>query len=249
MSGVEEVAPTSGPSSPRQDTMTGTADTKVQTTEISVFRPLTRHITARDVQLPDSFFEPTAKELSNAIRNYSNNVQNMANAPLKTKKMRDAEEQKRMSRFPKVLIRILLPDRVALQGIFTPQTTIHQLTDFVRGTLIEPDISFYLFVVPPKRKLTDMRSTLWKEQLVPAAIVHLGVEGTITKSAQLIKPEILSKMEDAPEAAGQQDATKQDEKSSDATKPENGNAVEDSSKKKSTKVASKLNKIPKWFKK
>lgn len=248
MSGAEGAERTSGPATSQQETTAGTANEEGQTLQISVFRPMTRHITARDVQLPDSFFEPTAKELSTAIRNYSSNTQSMLNAPLKTKKMRDAEEQKRMSRFPKVLIRILLPDRVAIQGVFTPQSTIRQVNDFVRGTLIDPNMSFYLFVVPPKRKLTDMRSTLWKEQLVPAAIVYLGVDGATTDSAQLIKPEILAKIEDAPEALSQQDSTKQDEVPPNATKEENKNVVADP-KEKTAKLAKKINKIPKWFKK
>lgn len=247
MSGTEEAGQESSASSSQH---AGDGTGKVAGSEISIFRPMTKHITVRDVQLPDSFFEPTAKELSNAMRNFSNNTQNMLNATMKTKKMREAEAQRRMSRFPKVLIRILFPDRVAIQGIFTPQTTLLQVTEFVRRALRDEDkVNFYLFVVPPKRKLSDMRSTLWKEGLVPAAIVHLGVDGAITNSSELIKPELLAKMEDAPEAKSQQqEATTDSGAPADVTQHDKADAEEDAAKK-SAKSEAKLKKVPKWFKK
>lgn len=210
--------------------------------QASLFRPATKHVTARDIQLPDSFFEPTSAELANAASLLTNRTENLQNATLKTKKMRDAETQKRMSRFPKVLIRILLPDRIGLQGIFTPKTTIRQLTNFVAAALNKENTpSFYLFVVPPKRKLSNMNATLWDESLVPAAIIHLGVDGEFTSSAQIIKPEIFAKMTDAPETVN------------DVKEPEKDSAehveVLNNESGKSTSKSTMKPKIPKWFKK
>lgn len=207
--------------------------------EARVFRPSTERFDPRRVELPDDFFEPSAEELSAAVRSMAQGAQRMADAPLMTKKMRDELAAKRMSRFRKVLIRVLLPDRVAVQGIFEPASTIRQVQRFVRAALRDPkNVRFHLFVVPPKMKLTKLDATLWSEGLVPAALVHIGIEEGPTESQQLLKDALLEVMEDTPALAPPQPPPAPP---ADESKPERKPAAPP--KKSSSK------KIPKWFRK
>lgn len=169
--------------------------------EVRVFRPSQVRFDPRRVELPDDFFQPSSEEIAHASKQLSAAVHRLNDAPLMTKKMRDAETAKRMSRFRKVLIRILFPDRVAIQGVFTPQSTIKQVVRFVRAALLDArNVKFHLFVVPPKMKLQKPDATLWSEGLVPAALVHVGIDEGPEDSAQLLKPYLLEVIEDTPES-------------------------------------------------
>ena len=205
---------------------------------VRVFRPCATKFNPREVQLSDDFFEPSSEELADAVRQYATASQRLQNAPLMTKRMRAAETEKKMSRFRKVLIRILLPDRVALQGIFTPQSTIRQVIRFVRASLLDArNVKFHLFVVPPKMKLLDLDKTLWGEGLCPAALVHIGIDEGPSTSAELLKPWLLDQIEDPPEAA-----TVHNPAPSIAPEPQK-------EEKAPAKAKNPLRKLPKWFKK
>lgn len=52
-------------------------------------------------------------------------------SPLKTKKMRNAEEQERMKKYPKATIRVRFPDRLLLQAVFQSKETGNCLKIFV----------------------------------------------------------------------------------------------------------------------
>lgn len=126
---------------------------------------------------------------------------------MKTKKMRQAEEDERMSRFRHVLIRIQFPDRVMLQGVFQPKSTLRQVRRFVRAALLHArDVPFHFFVTPPKQTLTDMDVTLWRQRLVPKALIHIGFDdddvsnnNNMKNTVTLLKPLLTDMITDAPE--------------------------------------------------
>lgn len=210
--------------------------------QVRVFRPSIVRFDPRKVQLPDDFFQPSISELVSATRQFSTRVQNMGDAPLMTKKMRDAEAAKRMSRFRKVLIRILFPDRLALQGIFTPQTTVRQVVRFVRAALLDArNVKFHLFVVPPKMKLTNMEKTLWSEGFAPAALIHIAIDEGPTETSKLLKPYLMDMIEDTPETPNSVPTIPT------APPVRKETSSEPSESKPSKKGIAK--KIPKWFKK
>lgn len=106
--------------------------------------------------------------------------------------------------FPRVLIRLRLPDRSMLQGTFTPTSTVGDVRAFL-GAHTRPGVRTSLFVTPPKKVLTADRKTLWEEGLVPAAVVWVGVEGVPpgggedgVDAASLLTPETIERMEDLP---------------------------------------------------
>ena len=208
---------------------------------VKVFRPANYRFDPRRLDLPDDFFEPTSSELKVMVTQQTSLVERLDNAPLMTRKMREAEEERRMSRFKKVLIRIQFPDRVALQGIFVPKSTIRQVIRFVRAALLDArNVKFHLFVTPPKRKLTEVNNTLWKEALVPAALIHIGIDEGPTETSKLLKPHLLEVIEDTPEA----NPPPLPPVSVTESRKEAGETNQKSSMKKSL-----TKKVPKWFKK
>uniref|UniRef100_A0A3Q2GTS7 ASPSCR1 tether for SLC2A4, UBX domain containing n=1 Tax=Equus caballus TaxID=9796 RepID=A0A3Q2GTS7_HORSE len=76
-------------------------------------------------------------------------------APLVTKAFREAQMKEKLERYPKVVLRVLFPDRYILQGFFRPSETV---------------------IAPPKTILDDHTMTLFQANLFPAALVHFGAE-------------------------------------------------------------------------
>ena len=168
---------------------------------VRVFRPSATRFDARQVELPDDFYQPSADELRHAAQSISADVHRLTNGTMMTRKMRDAHAAKRMSRFRKVLIRILFPDRMAIQGIFTPQSTVRNVQRFVRAALLDArNTRFHMFVVPPKMKLTNLDDTLWSQGFVPAALIHVAIDEGATDTGLLLKKWLLDKVEDTPES-------------------------------------------------
>lgn len=180
-------------------TSTETAPAAERPRDIRVYRPSDVPFDPRRLELPDDFYAPTTADVKKSFASLSGTTQSLNNAPLMTKKMRDAEQAKKMSRFRKVLIRVRLPDRTAVQGTFTPSSTIREVVKFVNGALRNPKaVKFNLFVTPPKTILKDLDATLWSQGLVPAALINLGVESGPSDSASLLSDEALGFLEDAP---------------------------------------------------
>lgn len=211
----------------------------LESRSVQVFRPSQERFDPRRIQLPDDFFEPSVQEMSAAANSLTSGVHRLNDAPLMTKKMRDAHAEKRMSRFRKVLIRILFPDRVALQGIFEPKSTVRQVQRFVRAALRDArNVRFHLFLVPPKEKLEQLDVTLWSKGLVPAALVHIGIDEGPKEGRLLLKQSLVDIMEDTPllAAPAPPPAPPVDEvKPEPASKPKKNSGL--------------TKKLPKWFKK
>lgn len=213
--------------------------------EARLFHAPPKPVNIRDIQLPDSFFDLTPAEMMQISRTYAQNVHRMQDTTMKTSKMRKEEEEQRMRKFRKVLIRLQLPDRRILQGVFTPQTTIRQIIRFVRAALLDArNVKFHLFVVPPKRVLSKMEATLWNEGLVPAALVHIGIDTGPLQSQNLLKPSLLTEITSIPEAFIEQSTEiVHDSGTNDSVETQSSDQLKNKSQK------DKHRKIPKWFKK
>lgn len=217
--------------------------------DAQLFRPSNIPFNSRTIQFPDSFFEPSESELNVTLKSYTESSQRLQNATMKTSKMRKAETQQRMSRFKKVLIRIVLPDRFCLQGVFTPDTPIRQVVRFVRAALIDArNVKFHLFVVPPKRVLSQLDATLWDEHLVPAALLHLGIDDGPSTCEALLKPSLVVNVTDTPESKAQAESLATEPASSEKALSSNG-GPSDTPVPDEKAEKPKAKKIPKWFKK
>ncbi|XP_030151173.1 tether containing UBX domain for GLUT4 isoform X8 [Lynx canadensis] len=127
-------------------------------------------------ELPDEFFEVTVDDVRRRLAQLRSERKRLEEAPLVTKAFREAQKREKLERYPKVVLRVLFPDRYILQGFFRPNETVGDLRDFVRSHLGNPELPFYLFITPPKTILDDHRLTLFQADLFPAALVHFGAE-------------------------------------------------------------------------
>ncbi|KAM7088902.1 tether containing UBX domain for GLUT4 isoform 1-T1 [Ciconia maguari] len=127
-------------------------------------------------ELPDEFFEVTVDDVRKRLAQLQSERKRLEEAPLMTKSLREAQLKEKLERYPKVVLRVLFPDRHVLQGFFLPSETVGTLRDFVRSHLADADLSFYLFVAPPRIVLNDESLTLFEAKLFPTAVIHFGSE-------------------------------------------------------------------------
>ncbi|KAM4603514.1 tether containing UBX domain for GLUT4 [Polymixia lowei] len=124
--------------------------------------------------LPDEFFEVTVDDIRKRFAQLKSERRFLEEAPLMTKALREAQMKEKMDRYPKVVLRVQFPDRHVLQGFFRPLETVAALRHFVKSHLEDPQLQFYLFIVPPKTILDDPSATLYQANLFPGALVYFG---------------------------------------------------------------------------
>nr|XP_060501082.1 tether containing UBX domain for GLUT4 isoform X2 [Panthera onca]XP_060501083.1 tether containing UBX domain for GLUT4 isoform X2 [Panthera onca] len=127
-------------------------------------------------ELPDDFFEVTVDDVRRRLAQLRSERKRLEEAPLVTKAFREAQKREKLERYPKVVLRVLFPDRYILQGFFRPNETVGDLRDFVRSHLGNPELPFYLFITPPKTILDDHRLTLFQPPPLPA-LAGMGLPG------------------------------------------------------------------------
>ncbi|XP_044151837.1 tether containing UBX domain for GLUT4 [Bufo gargarizans] len=125
-------------------------------------------------ELPDDFFEVTVDDVRRRFAELRSERKRHEEAPLMTKALREAQLKERLERYPKVVLRVLFPDRYILQGFFRISETIGAVREFVSNHLEEAGTPFYLFITPPRTELSDDTLTLFQAQLFPAAVIHFG---------------------------------------------------------------------------
>ncbi|XP_027872950.1 tether containing UBX domain for GLUT4 isoform X2 [Xiphophorus couchianus] len=138
--------------------------------------------------LPDEFFEVTMDDVRKRFAQLKSERKLLEEAPLLTKALREAQMKEKMERYPKVVLRIQFPDRHVLQGFFRPLETVGAVRHFLRSHLEDPEISFYLFITPPKTILKDPSATLVEADLFPGALVYFGSD---VKAEFYIKRDLL----------------------------------------------------------
>ncbi|XP_016138498.1 UBX domain-containing protein 6-like [Sinocyclocheilus grahami] len=129
-----------------------------------VFRP-PQHAT--HFQLPPDFYNLTAEELKKEQQLKSEVVER--NAMLRTKAMREKDEQRERRKYNYALLRVRLPDGNILQGTFLAWERVAALYQFVRDSLENGWQPFEL-MAPGGQKLKDDEELALNEcNLAPAA--------------------------------------------------------------------------------
>ncbi|XP_012692734.2 UBX domain-containing protein 6 [Clupea harengus] len=133
------------------------------------FRPSSN---ATHFDLPIDFYNLTLEDLKREQQLKSEIVER--NAMLRTKAMREREEQRERRKYNYTLLRVRLPDGVLLQGTFLARERVAALYQFVRQSLVDGWQPFEL-VVPGGRKLKEDEDVPLNEcNLVPSAVVTLS---------------------------------------------------------------------------
>ncbi|XP_042335655.1 UBX domain-containing protein 6 isoform X2 [Sceloporus undulatus] len=130
-----------------------------------IFKPSPQ---ASHFELPNDFFNLTAEELKREQRLRTEAVEKAS--MLRTKAMREREEQRELRKYNYTLLRVRFPDGYILQGTFYAREPVSTLYQFVRETLQNNWLPFEL-LAPGGHKLTDESMALNECGLVPSALL------------------------------------------------------------------------------
>ena len=116
-------------------------------------------------------------------------------------KSRAKEELQTVSKksVPKIcILRVNFPNKQVLQVQFHPTETLQQVRDKIAPCLAPAyqGLNWYLYITPPLQRLTNFKSTLYKEGLCPGSSVYFGVEGVATAelSPPYMHPQLLANL-------------------------------------------------------
>ncbi|XP_071434026.1 UBX domain-containing protein 6 [Pithys albifrons albifrons] len=132
-----------------------------------LFRPSHR---AERFELPPDFYALSAEELRREQRLRTEAVEKAS--MLRTRAMREKEEQREMRKYNYTLLRVRFPDGYILQGTFYARESVSVLYDFVREALRDDWLPFEL-LGPGGLKLTDENLAFNECGLVPSALLSL----------------------------------------------------------------------------
>lgn len=95
---------------------------------------------------------------------------------LKTRKMREAELAAQRAKITKAVTRVRFPDGYILEADFLPSERIHNLVELLMKVLARPDLPFYIYTVPPKRRILDTSQDFYTAGFVPGANIHFSYD-------------------------------------------------------------------------
>lgn len=164
-----------------------------------VFRPSPM---ASQFDLPGDFFNLTADELRREQRLRAEAVERLS--VLRTKAMREKEEQREMRRYTYTLLRVRFPDGCLLQGTFYARERVAALYGFVREALQSDWLPFEL-LASGGQKLSEDENLAFNEcGLVPSALLTFSWDAAVLEDiraagaeldSSILKPELLAAIE------------------------------------------------------
>ncbi|XBI56723.1 hypothetical protein VPH35_038260 [Triticum aestivum] len=95
---------------------------------------------------------------------------------LKTRKIREAELAAQRARLTKAVARVRFPDGYILEAEFHPSEMVHSLVDLLMKVIARPDLPFYLYTVPPKKRIMDTSQDFYTIGFVPGANVFFSYD-------------------------------------------------------------------------
>ncbi|KAF7702995.1 UBX domain-containing protein 6 isoform X1 [Silurus meridionalis] len=164
--------------------------------QVQAFRP-SQHAARFD--LPPDFYNLTAEELKREQQMKSEVVER--NAMLRTKAMREKDEQRERRKYNYALLRVRLPDGNILQGTFFAWDKVAVLYQFVRDSLENGWQPFEL-IGPGSQKLKDEDVAINECNLVPTALLTFSWDAAVQadiaaaggQSNPVLKPELLKNL-------------------------------------------------------
>ncbi|NXX80221.1 UBXN6 protein, partial [Urocolius indicus] len=166
--------------------------------QLCLFKPSP---SAARFELPSDFYNLTAEEIKREQRLRTEAVEKAS--MLRTRAMREKEEQREMRKYSHTLLRVRFPDGYILQGTFHARESLSVLYSFVREALRDDWLPFEL-LGPGGLKLTDENLAFNECGLVPSALLTLTWDAAVMadieaageeQPASLLKPELLSRVQ------------------------------------------------------
>ncbi|XP_062452057.1 UBX domain-containing protein 6 isoform X1 [Rhea pennata] len=166
--------------------------------QLCLFKPSPE---AARFELPNDFYNLTAEEIKREQRLRTEAVEKAS--MLRTRAMREKDEQREMRKYNYTLVRVRFPDGYILQGTFYARESISMLYNSVREALTNDWLPFEL-LGPGGLKLTDENLAFNECGLVPSALLTLVWDASVMadiqaageeQSASPLKPELLSRVQ------------------------------------------------------
>ncbi|KAJ2944380.1 hypothetical protein O0L34_g18382 [Tuta absoluta] len=200
------------------------------------------------MDLSDDFYDLTVEEVRKLYRDLQQQRMEMENSPLLTAEKRDevtkeTSEQK-MAGYKHAVVRIQFPDRIILQGVFLPKSTIADVHNFIKEHLDNPNRPFHIFTTPLKETL-DPKMTLLEAKFVPCVHMHFkwADDGASTTTLKYLKDDIYSRQTSSDAASilaskYRAPSRRKLDDSSEAQRSSSGSVAS----------SAKTSYLPKWFK-
>ncbi|NWI56425.1 UBXN6 protein, partial [Calyptomena viridis] len=169
--------------------------------QLRVFQPSPE---AARFELPNDFYNLTAEEIKREQRLRTEAVEKAS--MLRTRAMREKEEQREMRKYNYTLLRVRFPDGYILQGTFYARESVSELYSFVRGALRDDWLPFEL-LGPGGLKLTDENLAFNECGLVPSALLSLCWDAAVMADIEAageeqprspLRPELLAGIQTLP---------------------------------------------------
>ncbi|XP_068776070.1 UBX domain-containing protein 6 isoform X2 [Struthio camelus] len=166
--------------------------------QLCVFKPSPE---AARFELPNDFYNLTAEEIKREQRLRTEAVEKAS--MLRTRAMREKDEQREMRKYNYTLVRVRFPDGYILQGTFYAREPVSTLYNFVREALKDDWLPFEL-LGPGGLKLTDENLAFNECGLVPSALLTLAWDASVMTDIQAaggeqpaspLKAELLSRVQ------------------------------------------------------
>nr|XP_055227291.1 UBX domain-containing protein 6 isoform X3 [Gorilla gorilla gorilla] len=156
---------------------------------------------ASQFELPGDFFNLTAEEIKREQRLRSEAVERLS--VLRTKAMREKEEQRGLRKYTYTLLRVRLPDGCLLQGTFYARERLGAVYGFVREALQSDWLPFELLASGGQKLSEDENLALNECGLVPSALLTFSWDMAVLEDIKaagaepdsILKPELLSAIE------------------------------------------------------
>ncbi|NXL97900.1 UBXN6 protein, partial [Tyrannus savana] len=155
-------------------------------------------------ELPDDFYNLSADEIRREQRLRTEAVEKAS--MLRTRAMREKEEQREMRKYNYTLLRVRFPDGYILQGTFYAREAVSVLYSFVREALRDDWLPFEL-LGPGGLKLTDENLAFNECGLVPSALLSLSWDAAVMADIEAageeqpsspLRPELLARVQTLP---------------------------------------------------
>lgn len=147
---------------------------------------------AKRSELPPAFFSMTPEEIKREQQLKSERIENTM--VLRTKTMREKEEQREMRKYRFAVIRIRFPDGILLQGTFGVYEHLSDVFEFVQEHVVSNE-EFVLSTATGQRMTDDDGpKTLVELHLVPATILLFNWVTDLPEQAYL-KPEVMLQLQ------------------------------------------------------
>ncbi|EDL23710.1 UBX domain containing 1, isoform CRA_b [Mus musculus] len=167
--------------------------------QLRVFRP---SALASHFELPSDFFSLTAEEVKREQRLRTEAVERLSS--LRTKAMREKEEQRELRKYTYALVRVRLPDGCLLQGTFYAREKLSALFRFVREALQNDWLPFELRASGGQKLEENEALALNECGLVPSALLTFSWDASVLEDIRaagaepaksVLRPELLAAIE------------------------------------------------------